>query len=80
MVNLSNNLLRFLLRRGTRPDEWGTQRDSNSLVKVCNFSLLTITPSEAPWMVNLSIKFLSGYFSLVGDLFTKSRHNKIDDI
>ena len=31
----SSNLLSFLFRCRTRPNEWGTQWDSNSLVKVC---------------------------------------------
>ena len=31
-VCVCGNLLSFLLRCGTRPYEWGTQKDSNSLV------------------------------------------------
>ena len=41
------NLLSFLLRCGTRPNEWGAQWDWNSVVKVCKSILQTITPSEA---------------------------------
>ena len=35
----------------TRPNEWGTQWDSNSLGLVCSSSLLTITPTEVPAIV-----------------------------
>ena len=37
------------LRCGTRPYERRTQWNSNSLVKVCSSSLLTISLPEAPW-------------------------------
>ena len=37
------NLVSFLLRCGTRPNESGTKWDSNSLVKVYKSSLLTTT-------------------------------------
>ena len=46
---MSCNLLSFLLRCGTRTYEWGTQWNSNSLVKASLSSLLTITPPEAPY-------------------------------
>ena len=40
---VDSNLLSFLLRCATKPYEWGTQWELNSLVKVCKSSLLTIT-------------------------------------
>ena len=40
------NFWSFLLWLGRRPNKWGTQWDSNSLVKVYQFSLLTITSVE----------------------------------
>ena len=46
--NLFLSIPSFLLRCGTRPNNWGTQRDSNSLLQVCKSSLLTITLPEAP--------------------------------
>ena len=46
----SRNLFSFLLRSGTRTYEWDTQRDSNSLVKLCYSSWLTLTPPEVPIM------------------------------
>ena len=45
---VSCNLQSFLLRCGRRTYDWGTQWESNSLVKMCLFSLLTITPPESP--------------------------------
>ena len=44
----NSNLLSFLLRCGTRSNEWGPQGDTNSLVQVCLSSLLNITLPEAP--------------------------------
>ena len=44
----NSNLLSFLLKCDIRPYEWGTQWDSNSLMKVWVSGLLTIKPSEAP--------------------------------
>ena len=40
------NLRSSLIRCGTRPIEWGTQWDLNSLLQVCDSSLLTITLPE----------------------------------
>ena len=42
------NLLSFLLRFGTGPYEWGSQWDSNSLVKVCLSSLPAFTHPRRP--------------------------------
>ena len=39
------NLQSFLLKCGTRPYEWGPQWNSTSFMKVCESSLLTITPN-----------------------------------
>ena len=39
----SSNLLSILLRCGARPNEWGTQWDSNSLLQVCLLNLLIFT-------------------------------------
>ena len=47
----SSNLHSFLLRCGTRPYEWGTQLELNSLMKVCLSNLLTITPPESQKIV-----------------------------
>ena len=52
------NLRSFLLQCGTRPNEWGTQWDSNSLVKVCQSSLLTITPPEVPLFISMYMYIL----------------------
>ena len=51
---LSCNLQSFLLRCGMKPQEWDTHWDSNSLLKVCLYSLRTITPLEAPVVWPLS--------------------------
>ena len=43
-----SNLRCYLLRCSTRPNEWKTQWESNSLVKVCKSRLVTITIRNAP--------------------------------
>ena len=48
-----SNLLSFLLRCGTKPNKWGSQWDSNSLVWVCQSSLLNITPPDWFGLVSL---------------------------
>ena len=51
IMSKSSNLQISWVRCGTRPYEWGTQWESDSLVKkVCEFSLLAITPPEVPVM------------------------------
>ena len=57
---LFSNLLSFLSQWGTRPYEWSTQCDSNSLVKVCYSSLLTITLHPEVPTVILSNPWLVG--------------------
>ena len=44
--SLCRNPSSLLLRCGTRPYEWGTQWDSNLIMKVCESSWLTITPPQ----------------------------------
>ena len=46
-----SNLLSFLLIRGTKLYEWGTQWDSNSLVKICKYILLITALPKAPRFV-----------------------------
>ena len=48
-LNCYCNLRSSLLRCSTRPNEWGTQWDSNSLLQVCYSSLQTITLPEVPF-------------------------------
>ena len=47
-----SNLLNFLLKCGTRPNEWGTQWDELTLA-----GLLTITLPEAPLLANYTSFF-----------------------
>ena len=63
---------------GTRPYEWGTQGDLNSLVRVCSSKLINhYTTQSAPKIVIYKYIDIQDIYTYLHRLITLLRHSKM---